>query len=201
MCKPEPHTGSALLSGLISSVAADIFIIDYLCIYSHVCHSHFMFTSLLKPSDSSIPPPQPTPTPMPLSFPPSDQAADESSEEASFYEILPCCARFRCGELIAEGQWHHLVLVMSKGMLKNSMATLYIDGQLVNTVKVNDRPIHAQHHQRIPHLITIIIMMMMSLYISVMDDCMSRFSTSPHCAHCTDNLQKKNLMQAKTWHQ
>lgn len=64
------------------------------------------------------------------------QAADESSEEASFYEILPCCARFRCGEVIVEGQWHHLVLVMSKGMLKNSMATLYIDGQLINTVKV-----------------------------------------------------------------
>ncbi|XP_054466267.1 WD repeat and FYVE domain-containing protein 3 [Anoplopoma fimbria] len=64
-------------------------------------------------------------------------SADESSEEASFYEILPCCARFRCGELIAEGQWHHLVLVMSKGMLKNSMATLYLDGQLINTVKLH----------------------------------------------------------------
>lgn len=128
-----------------------------------------MFTSLLKLSDSSIFPP--TPTPMPLSFPPSDQAADESSEEASFYEILPCCARFRCGELIAESQWHHLVLVMSKGMLKNSMATLYIDGQLVNTVKVNDRPIHAQHHQHFPDLITIIIIMMMSLYRVVMGDC------------------------------
>uniref|UniRef100_H3DD36 WD repeat and FYVE domain containing 3 n=1 Tax=Tetraodon nigroviridis TaxID=99883 RepID=H3DD36_TETNG len=63
--------------------------------------------------------------------------SDESSEEASFYEILPCCARFRCGEAIAEGQWHHLVLVMSKGMLKNSMATLYIDGQLINTVKLH----------------------------------------------------------------
>ena len=78
-----------------------------------------------------------------LMFPPSvsvlHQAADESSEEAAFYEILPCCARFRCGELIAEGQWHHLVLVMSKGMLKNSMATLYLDGQLVNTVKVKRR--------------------------------------------------------------
>ncbi|XP_061906663.1 WD repeat and FYVE domain-containing protein 3 isoform X3 [Entelurus aequoreus] len=63
--------------------------------------------------------------------------SDESSEEASFYEILPCCARFRCGELIVEGQWHHLVLVMSKGMLKNSMATLYLDGQLINTVKLH----------------------------------------------------------------
>lgn len=70
-------------------------------------------------------------------FYPFHRAADESSEEAAFYEILPCCARFRCGELIAEGQWHHLVLVMSKGMLKNSMATLYLDGQLVSTVKVS----------------------------------------------------------------
>uniref|UniRef100_A0A667GDX9 WD repeat and FYVE domain-containing protein 3 n=1 Tax=Lynx canadensis TaxID=61383 RepID=A0A667GDX9_LYNCA len=62
---------------------------------------------------------------------------DDFSEESSFYEILPCCARFRCGELIVEGQWHHLVLVMSKGMLKNSTAALYIDGQLVNTVKLH----------------------------------------------------------------
>ncbi|XP_025070807.1 WD repeat and FYVE domain-containing protein 3 isoform X7 [Alligator sinensis] len=62
---------------------------------------------------------------------------DDFSEESSFYEILPCCARFRCGDLIVEGQWHHLVLVMSKGMLKNSTAALYIDGQLVNTVKLH----------------------------------------------------------------
>ncbi|XP_068089612.1 WD repeat and FYVE domain-containing protein 3 isoform X2 [Hyperolius riggenbachi] len=62
---------------------------------------------------------------------------DDFSEESSFYEILPCCARFRCGELIMEGQWHHLVLVMSKGMLKNSTAALYLDGQLVNTVKLH----------------------------------------------------------------
>ncbi|CAL9708759.1 unnamed protein product [Knipowitschia caucasica] len=64
-------------------------------------------------------------------------SAEESSDESSFYELLPCCARFRCSELIVEGQWHHLVLVMSKGMLKNSMATLYLDGQLVSTVKLH----------------------------------------------------------------
>ncbi|XP_055450609.1 WD repeat and FYVE domain-containing protein 3 isoform X1 [Psammomys obesus] len=63
--------------------------------------------------------------------------ADDFSEESSFYEILPCCARFRCGDLIVEGQWHHLVLLMSKGMLKNSTAALYVDGQLVNTVKLH----------------------------------------------------------------
>ncbi|KAK7912734.1 hypothetical protein WMY93_012945 [Mugilogobius chulae] len=64
-------------------------------------------------------------------------SAEESSDESSFYELLPCCARFRCSELIMEGQWHHLLLVMSKGMLKNSMATLYLDGQLINTVKLH----------------------------------------------------------------
>lgn len=62
---------------------------------------------------------------------------DDFSEESSFYEILPCCARFRCGELVVEGQWHHLALLMSRGMLKNSTAALYIDGQLVSTVKVS----------------------------------------------------------------
>ncbi|XP_078532420.1 WD repeat and FYVE domain-containing protein 3 isoform X3 [Lissotriton helveticus] len=62
---------------------------------------------------------------------------DDFSEESSFYEILPCCSRFRCGDLILEGQWHHLALVMSKGMLKNSTAALYIDGQPVNTVKLH----------------------------------------------------------------
>ncbi|XP_044537547.1 WD repeat and FYVE domain-containing protein 3 [Gracilinanus agilis] len=67
----------------------------------------------------------------------SHSHVDDFSEESSFYEILPCCARFRCGDLIVEGQWHHLVLVMSKGMLKNSTAALYIDGQLVNTVKLH----------------------------------------------------------------
>lgn len=65
---------------------------------------------------------------------------DDFSEESSFYEILPCCARFRCGELVVEGQWHHLALLMSRGMLKNSTAALYIDGQLVSTVKVSALP-------------------------------------------------------------
>uniref|UniRef100_A0A803TVV1 WD repeat and FYVE domain containing 3 n=1 Tax=Anolis carolinensis TaxID=28377 RepID=A0A803TVV1_ANOCA len=62
---------------------------------------------------------------------------DDFGEESSCYEILPCCARFRCGDHIVEGQWHHMVLVMSKGMLKNSTAALYIDGQLINTVKLH----------------------------------------------------------------
>ncbi|KAL4623281.1 WD repeat and FYVE domain-containing protein 3-like isoform X1 [Arapaima gigas] len=63
--------------------------------------------------------------------------ADEFREEQSFFEVLPCCARFHCKDLIREGQWHHLVLVMSKGMLKNGSATLYIDSQLVSTVKLH----------------------------------------------------------------
>ena len=74
-----------------------------------------------------------------LSLSPLLPLVDDFSEESSFYEILPCCARFRCGELVVEGQWHHLALLMSRGMLKNSTAALYIDGQLVSTVKVSGR--------------------------------------------------------------
>ncbi|XP_029115173.1 WD repeat and FYVE domain-containing protein 3 isoform X3 [Scleropages formosus] len=64
-------------------------------------------------------------------------SCDDFREEPSFFEVLPCCARFHVADLIGEGHWHHLVLVMSKGMLKNSSAALYIDGQLVSTVKLH----------------------------------------------------------------
>ncbi|KAG7271513.1 hypothetical protein CRUP_007502, partial [Coryphaenoides rupestris] len=37
--------------------------------------------------------------------------SDESREEGAFYELLPCCARVRCGDQILEGQWHHLVVL------------------------------------------------------------------------------------------
>lgn len=59
--------------------------------------------------------------------------------------------------MIAEGQWHHLVLVMSKGMLKNSMATLYIDGQLINTVKVRLHVNKIIQFQEIVYIIIIVI--------------------------------------------
>jgi hypothetical protein len=46
-------------------------------------------------------------------------------------------ARIWNPDLIQEGHWHHLALVWSRAVLKNSQFSLYIDGQLVYTGKVS----------------------------------------------------------------
>jgi len=45
-------------------------------------------------------------------------------------------ARIWNPDLIQEGRWHHLALVWSRAVLKNSQFSLYIDGHLVHTCKV-----------------------------------------------------------------
>lgn len=39
-----------------------------------------------------------------------------------------CGARVWCPDLQHEGQWHHLVLVLNRAVLKNSSFSLYLDG-------------------------------------------------------------------------
>lgn len=40
-----------------------------------------------------------------------------------------CGARVWCPDLQHEGQWHHLVLVLNRAVLKNSSFSLYLDGK------------------------------------------------------------------------
>uniref|UniRef100_S4RTS1 DUF4704 domain-containing protein n=1 Tax=Petromyzon marinus TaxID=7757 RepID=S4RTS1_PETMA len=47
------------------------------------------------------------------------------------------CVRFVTPELAQEGQWHHLVLVLNRGVLKPSSASLYVDGQLAGNTKLS----------------------------------------------------------------
>lgn len=47
-----------------------------------------------------------------------------------------CCVRVWCPELLQEGQWHHLVIVLNRAVLKNSSVSVYVDGQHHNTQKV-----------------------------------------------------------------
>lgn len=47
-------------------------------------------------------------------------------------------ARIWNPDLIQEGHWHHLALVWSRAVLKNSQFCLYIDGQLVYSGKVRN---------------------------------------------------------------
>uniref|UniRef100_A0A1B6CRC4 Uncharacterized protein n=1 Tax=Clastoptera arizonana TaxID=38151 RepID=A0A1B6CRC4_9HEMI len=47
------------------------------------------------------------------------------------------CARFWCPELLQEGQWHHLVIVLNRAVLKNSSFSIYVDGQRISTQKLH----------------------------------------------------------------
>lgn len=41
-------------------------------------------------------------------------------------------ARIWCPDLLHEGQWHNLVVVLNRAVLKNSSLTLYLDGTVSN---------------------------------------------------------------------
>ena len=44
--------------------------------------------------------------------------------------------------MFQEGQWHHVVLVLNRAVLKNSTFSMYLDGQHVNTIKVNETEVY-----------------------------------------------------------
>lgn len=46
-------------------------------------------------------------------------------------------ARIWCPDLLQEGQWHHLVFVLNRAVLKNSSFSLYLDGQHMHTQKLH----------------------------------------------------------------
>ncbi|XP_063360999.1 WD repeat and FYVE domain-containing protein 3 [Cydia amplana] len=48
-----------------------------------------------------------------------------------------CGARVWCPDLQHEGQWHHLVLVLNRAVLKNSSFSLYLDGQHMHSGKLH----------------------------------------------------------------
>ncbi|XP_047001362.1 WD repeat and FYVE domain-containing protein 3 [Schistocerca americana] len=45
--------------------------------------------------------------------------------------------RIWCPEILQEGQWHHLVLIVNRAVLKNSTFSLYVDGRPVHTRKLH----------------------------------------------------------------
>ncbi|XP_012287062.1 WD repeat and FYVE domain-containing protein 3 isoform X1 [Orussus abietinus] len=46
-------------------------------------------------------------------------------------------ARVWCPDLLHEGQWHHIVIVLNRAVLKNSSFSLYLDGQHVHSQKLH----------------------------------------------------------------
>jgi hypothetical protein len=45
--------------------------------------------------------------------------------------------KFNCSELFQEGQWLHIVLVLSRAVLKNSMVSLYVNSKLIGSQKLH----------------------------------------------------------------
>ena len=46
-------------------------------------------------------------------------------------------ARIWCPDLLHEGQWHHLVVILNRAVLKNSSFSLFLDGQHMHTQKLH----------------------------------------------------------------
>lgn len=51
--------------------------------------------------------------------------------------LTDSCARIWCPDLLQEGTWHHLVVVLNRAVLKNSSFSLYLDGQHVHSQKLH----------------------------------------------------------------
>ncbi|CAH1711493.1 unnamed protein product [Chironomus riparius] len=48
-----------------------------------------------------------------------------------------CSARIWCPDVLHEGQWHHLAVVLNRAVLKNSTFSLFLDGQHMHTQKLH----------------------------------------------------------------
>lgn len=62
----------------------------------------------------------------------SQQEADNGTNSAGAHE-----ACFKCDHLLTENVWRHLVIILNKGVIKNSIVSLFIDGILVSTQKLH----------------------------------------------------------------
>eukprot|EP00058_Branchiostoma_floridae_P010550 XP_002596038.1 hypothetical protein BRAFLDRAFT_202950 [Branchiostoma floridae] len=65
------------------------------------------------------------------------QYIEEALEPRNALADVPSVVRFWCPTLADEGQWHHIVLVLNRAVLKNSTAALYVDGKHIGTQKLH----------------------------------------------------------------
>ncbi|XP_066304852.1 WD repeat and FYVE domain-containing protein 3-like isoform X4 [Branchiostoma lanceolatum] len=63
--------------------------------------------------------------------------SEEALEPRNALADVPSVVRFWCPTLADEGQWHHIVLVLNRAVLKNSTAALYVDGKHIGTQKLH----------------------------------------------------------------
>uniref|UniRef100_A0A3B4B9E8 Alfy-like armadillo-like repeat domain-containing protein n=1 Tax=Periophthalmus magnuspinnatus TaxID=409849 RepID=A0A3B4B9E8_9GOBI len=61
---------------------------------------------------------------------------DMMEQELSSPTSLPTSLRFRCSSLLIPGQWHHLVVVLTKDIKKSCLVSAYLNGKAVGTGKM-----------------------------------------------------------------
>ncbi|KAG1679752.1 WD repeat and FYVE domain-containing protein 3 [Nymphon striatum] len=66
---------------------------------------------------------------------PLPQSGGTSDWEPEIQQDL--CIRIWSPDLIQEGQWHHLVLILNRAVLKNSSYSLFLDSQHISTKKLH----------------------------------------------------------------
>ena len=54
-------------------------------------------------------------------------------------------ARFLSDQLLEEGRWHHVMVVLNKALIRNSTCALFVDGKHVNTCRVRES-FHLEEH-------------------------------------------------------
>lgn len=56
-------------------------------------------------------------------------------------------ARFLSDQLLEEGRWHHVMVVLNKALIRNSTCALFVDGKHVNTSRVREFYLLVNHMQ------------------------------------------------------
>ncbi|XP_051506796.1 WD repeat- and FYVE domain-containing protein 4-like isoform X2 [Myxocyprinus asiaticus] len=64
------------------------------------------------------------------------QFLDMMEPEVLTPSTLPASVRFKCSKQLIPGQWHHLCLVMAKGIKKSCLVTAYLNGTAAGTAKI-----------------------------------------------------------------
>lgn len=64
------------------------------------------------------------------------QFLDMMEPEVQTPSTLPTSVRFKCAKHLIPGQWHHLCLVMAKGIKKSCLVTVYLNATAIGTGKI-----------------------------------------------------------------
>ncbi|XP_029465484.1 WD repeat- and FYVE domain-containing protein 4 [Rhinatrema bivittatum] len=130
-----PHTGFTFSSWFLISKfsnAHDAHSVRFLTVVRHMSRTEQKFVCFsisISPLDHSL-----IISTEEEEFQPLDNMEPEITP--SIYPTAPTKIQFNCSRLLAVGQWHHVAVVVSKEIKRNSIVSAYIDGQIIGSAKM-----------------------------------------------------------------